>query len=205
MPLEPTHKRAITFVDGQNLYRCVKDVFGYSYPNYDVIKLSTEICNHEGWNLQQVRFYTGIPAHADDQRWKKFWDKKLAIMGRRGVVLYKRELRYHEKTMTIPDYGEYTYLVGREKGIDIRIALDAIRLFREDKYDVILIFSQDQDFTKVVKELNVMANERNRWLKVASAFPYSPYTGNSRGINDTHWIKINRELYDTCIDTRDYR
>ena len=61
MPIEPEIKRAITFIDGQNLYRCVKNVYGYTYPNYDVIKLSTKICVSNNWNLHQVRFYTGVP------------------------------------------------------------------------------------------------------------------------------------------------
>ena len=36
MPTEPTTKRAVAFVDGQNLYRSAKTAFGYHYPNYDV-------------------------------------------------------------------------------------------------------------------------------------------------------------------------
>ena len=89
--------------------------------------------------------------------------------------MYSRLLRYHQKIVNIPGFGDYPLMVGREKGIDIRIALDTIRLFREDKVDVIVIFSQDQDFTEVVKELNEIAQERNTWIKVASAFPDNPY------------------------------
>ena len=44
MPVEPNLKRAVTFVDGQNLYHAAKAAFGYTYPNYDVQKLSAEIC-----------------------------------------------------------------------------------------------------------------------------------------------------------------
>lgn len=33
---EPAIKRAVTFVDGQNLYRSAKEAFGYHFPNYDV-------------------------------------------------------------------------------------------------------------------------------------------------------------------------
>ena len=32
---EPAIKRAIAFVDGQNLFYAAKEAFGYSYPNYD--------------------------------------------------------------------------------------------------------------------------------------------------------------------------
>lgn len=203
--IEPTIKRAITFIDGQNLYRCAKDAFGYTYPNYDVIKLSAKICDSKSWNLHEVRFYTGVPTIEDDSFWHNFWALKLAVLGKRGAKVFSRPLRYHKKTINIPDYGDYTLMVGREKGIDIRIALDAIRLFREDKVDVIVIFSQDQDFTEVVKELNAIAQESNTWIKVASAFPDSPYVSNCRGIDKTDWIRIPKELYDACIDPIDYR
>lgn len=203
--IEPAIKRAITFIDGQNLYRCAKDIFGYNHPNYDVIKLSAKICESNGWNLHEVRFYTGVPSVEDDPFWHGFWSAKLAVLGKRGAKVYSRPLRYHEKTFNIPGYGDYTYMVGREKGIDIRMALDTIRLFREDKADVIILFSQDQDFTEVVKELIENARERNTWIKVACAFPDSPYISNCRGINNTEWIRISKELYDACIDPIDYR
>ena len=45
---------------------------------------------------------------------------------------------------------------GREKGIDIRIALDLIRLTLNQQMDVALVFSQDQDFAEVASELRLI-------------------------------------------------
>jgi hypothetical protein len=59
MPAEPDIKRAIAFVDGQNLYRSAKTAFGYHYPNYDVHALANSVCSRQGWQLRQVCFYTG--------------------------------------------------------------------------------------------------------------------------------------------------
>jgi len=56
MPIDPSIKRAITFIDGQNLFYAAKDAFGYPYPNYDVVALSEAVCRLRGWQLQQVRF-----------------------------------------------------------------------------------------------------------------------------------------------------
>jgi hypothetical protein len=33
MPPEPTVKRAVAFIDGQNLFHAVREAFGYTYPN----------------------------------------------------------------------------------------------------------------------------------------------------------------------------
>ena len=51
----------------------------------------------------------------------------------------------------------------------------------------------------------VIARQQNRWLKIASVFPVSPTVRNTRGINKTDWIRLTRQVYDSCIDTRDYR
>jgi len=95
--------------------------------------------------------------------------------------------------------------VGEEKGIDVRMAIDIMRMVRQNLLDVALLFSQDQDFSEVADEVRAVAREQRRWIKIASAFPFSPTASNRRGINKTDWIAIDRTLYDACIDRGDYR
>ncbi|MBU1356236.1 MAG: NYN domain-containing protein [Candidatus Edwardsbacteria bacterium] len=202
---EPEIKRAITFFDAQNLYRCAKAAFGYHFPNYDPIKLSTTICSMKKWHLQEVRFYTGVPSVEDDLLWHHFWTSKLSALKRRGAKTYSRYLQYHEETIKIPDYGDYKHRIGKEKGIDIRIAIETIRIFRENKADVIIIFSQDQDFIEIIDEIKSIALEHNRWYKIVSAFPDNPVSNYRNGINNTEWFPITKDIYDQCIDPGDYR
>lgn len=82
---EPALKRAVVFIDGQNLYRCVKDTFGCTHPNYDVMKLAHGVCSMRGWSLSQARFYTGVPDHVDDPKWNQFWGRKLLAITRQGL------------------------------------------------------------------------------------------------------------------------
>jgi hypothetical protein len=114
-------------------------------------------------------------------------------------------LRYRKKTLKLGGGNEFSTIVGEEKGIDVRIALDVIRMVRKNELDVALLFSQDQDFSEVADEIKTIAREQNRWIKVASAFPVSLSATNARGINKTDWIRIDRGTYDACIDPRDYR
>lgn len=197
--------RAIAFIDGQNLYHAVREAFGYTYPNYDPKRLAERICSEQGWQLKEVRFYTGIPEESDNPFWHKFWSKKLLAMSRQGVQTFSRPLRYRNKRVKLPDGKEYTFLVGEEKGIDVRIALDIVRMAHRKHYDVALVFSQDQDMSEVADEIRTIAREQNRWIKIACAFPVSPTYGNRRGINHTDWIKIDRDTYSACLDARDYR
>jgi len=205
MPSPPSNPRAVVFVDGQNLFYAAKDAFGYRFPNYDVAALANRLSADQGWTLNQVRFYTGVPDATDDAFWNHFWNHKLAHMGRAGVHVFSRPLRYRNQTVKLPDGSATTVLVGQEKGVDIRLALDLVRLASDRQYDVGLILSQDQDLTEAVEDVKLVARQQDRWIRLACAFPASPTSRNRRGIDKTDWIKIERKLCDACIDTRDYR
>ena len=126
-------------------------------------------------------------------------------MGTRGVRIFSRELRYRNRSVRLPNGNETTIPIGEEKGIDVRIALDIVRFARNGDFDVALVFSQDNDLSEVADEVRKIAKDQNRWIKIVSAFPVGPTSRNTRGINKTDWIKIDRRFYDSCLDTNDYR
>jgi len=202
---ESVSKKAVIFIDGQNLYHCARTAFGCTYPNYDIKRLAEVICAKQGWVVGEIRFYTGVPDISDDAFWHNFWSKKLAAMGQVGIKIFSRPLRYRNEKIKLPDGTTHTILVGQEKGVDVRIAIDVIRLAHDKSYDVALIFSQDQDLSEVADEVRKISEEQERWIKIASAFPVSPTSNNKRGINNTDWIKIDRQTYEACIDLRNYR
>ncbi|HOH29265.1 MAG TPA: NYN domain-containing protein [Candidatus Hydrogenedentes bacterium] len=158
-------------MDGQNLYHGAREAFGYSYPNYDIGALAQTLCSVRGWMLLQTRFYTGVPDACDSERWHKFWSAKLLAMSRQGIHTYSRSLRYRNKVVTLPDGRDTSIRTGEEKGIDVRIAIDIIRMAHRREYDVALVFSQDQDLSEVARELRVIAKEQARWIKMSSAYP----------------------------------
>ena len=205
MPQPPSPIRCVAFFDGQNLFYSAKAAFGFTYPNYDPAKLARAICAQEGWECVGVRFYSGVPDADDNKFWNHFWVAKGAQMGRDGVKVFTRPLRYRNKVIRLPNGKTHAFLDGVEKGIDVRIAIDVIRLASRKAYDVALIFSRDQDLAEASDEVRVMAKEQDRWIKVASAFPSSPAAKRVRGIDRTDWIRIDRETYEACIDPRDYR
>jgi uncharacterized LabA/DUF88 family protein len=188
LAIEPRVKRTVAFIDGQNLFYAAKRAFGYTFPNYDVLALATAVCDEQSWHLVQTRFYTGVPSSDDMPEWSSFWEKKLQVMSTRGVSTFSGRLRH-----------------GKEKGVDVRIALDAIHAARTRTADVLLIFSQDQDLAEVALEIRAIARESDRWIKIASAFPVGAQTTNKRGIDRTDWIRIDKSTYDRCIDPLDYR
>jgi uncharacterized LabA/DUF88 family protein len=205
MALEPAVKRAIAFFDGQNLYHAARHAFGYTFPNYDPVALATTVAAARGWSLTEVRFYTGVPDREDDPFWNQFWTNKLVGLGRRGVKVYSRSLVYRNRVVRLRDGTEQSHLVGEEKGIDVRLAIDIVGMAWQGMFDVALVFSQDQDLSEVAREIRDIARRQDRWIKIASAFPSSPVAPNRKGINWTDWIRIDRATYDACTDPRDYR
>jgi uncharacterized LabA/DUF88 family protein len=197
---ESQNLRVAAFVDGQNLFNAAKTAFGYGFPNFDPIELAKQVCNQqsdiraEHWVLVKLYFYTGMPSPTKDEPRNRFWKAKLAAMGKHTdlVQTFSRPLVYRNG-------------IGQEKGIDVKLAIDAVRLAHESAYEVALIFSQDQDFVEVATEIRRIADVQNRWITVASAFPVSPDYTNDRGIDKTDWIPIDRTLYDQAIDPTNYR
>lgn len=198
-------QRAICFIDGQNLFGAAKDAFGYTYPNYDAKKLAERVCRDHGWICAEVRFYTGVPEPRDDPFWHHFWTAKLAQMGRMRVVTFSRALRYNSVTIKLKGGAQVSTLKGREKGVDVRIALDMVRAARQRRGQVLVVFSQDQDLTEAVDEVRTIAHDAGHHIHIASAYPSSPTYRNTKGLDRTQWIRIDLATYDACLDTRDYR
>ena len=202
---EPAIKRAVSFFDGQNLFRRAKAAFGHYHPNYDPKKLSDAVCAARGWESHGVRFYTGIPDKRRDPRWYGYWERRFLGMRRIGIEVITRPLRYSTEFVSLPDGATRQVETAQEKGIDLRIGLDVVRMARLGQLDVAVIFSQDQDWAEVADEIREISRSDDRWLKVASAFPINPAAPRSRGINRTDWFGMDRNFYDACLDPMDYR
>ncbi len=198
-------RRTVAFFDGQNFYHDAREAFGRVDPDYDPLALARAVCRLRGWELRQVRFYTGIPELRDDPFWYGYWSAKLSAMGWAGIKVYSRTLAYRRVTVRLPGGGTYSFRTRQEKGIDVRIAIDVIRMAGDRQYDVALLFSRDQDLSEVAREIRDIARSQRRWIKIASAFPRGTGRGDRPGIDLTDWIPIDRATYEACLDPVDHR
>lgn len=205
MPIEPVTKRTVSFIDGQNLFHHAKSAFGHRHPNYDPKKLTDAVCAVHGWINHHVRFYTGMPDPQYDPELHEYWTRRLTAMRRSGISVTSRPLRYRIESVILQDGSSHNIPVKREKGIDLRLGLDAVRMARHGELDVALIFSQDQDLAEIAQEIRSIISSQKRWLKIVSAFPFGPNATVKRGINNTDWFRMDQQFYDACLDPRDYR
>jgi hypothetical protein len=143
----PRAKRVIAFFDGQNLFAAARDAFGFTTPSYGVPRLAQAIALQRGWDLIQTRFYTGMPNRQDNPRLHRHWTLRLRRMRAEGVVVTARPLRRRRRRARLDD------------GAAVELT------------DVVLLFSQDQDFAELADEVRAIAREQQRWLKIAGAYP----------------------------------
>ena len=124
----------IVFFDGQNLFRSAKTAWGpdfpYDWPSYDVEKLAQHLVSlTPGRTLKQIRFYTGVLSEAQSFEKHWFWTNKLDHLETQGIYVYRGRVR---DGVDGPE---------QEKGVDVSLAMDLIRVTYGQDYDVAIIVS----------------------------------------------------------------
>ena len=207
LPAKPSPVRVAAFVDGMNLFNWVKRCFGYQWPNYDIAKLAAAVVGMEPDRvLVETFFCVGIPRKLDDEKRHDQWTRQLAALGRSGVRVASRELKRRELRIHLEGVVNFDQTVPRlqEKGVDLKMGLELVRLANERAYDAAIIFSQDGDLVEAAQEVRRIAREQGRWLQVECAYPIAPGV-DSWPIKGTVRRQITKTIYDACIDPTDYR
>ncbi len=207
-PAKPKPARVYAFIDGNNLFNWAKRCFGYKYPNYDVKKLAESIvAMGKDRELVGVNFYVGIPKKVDDPKNHDWWMRKLAAMGKLGVRVTTRNLKRRELTIKLGGIVRFETTIPRlqEKGIDLKLGLDMVRLARNGDYDTAIVFSQDGDLVEAVEEVYDVAKKQNQRIQVECAYPIAPGIASWPIRRTTTTRQIDRATYDACIDPTDYR
>jgi len=207
----PDSSRVAVFIDGQNFYHSVRERLSFRHPNFDVEKIANlcvlkipHVSQIKQVRLGYVRFYTGIHESSRNSKLHNFWTKKLAVIGSRpNTKVFSRALRYTNSKISV-DGNRTSVFVAREKGIDVRIAIDMLNGALYDQYDIAVLVSLDNDFIEVFKEIDerVQVNT-GRSILLACAYPV--VTGKEHGISaNCRWLKITKEEYSSCIDPITY-
>lgn len=180
--------QAVAFIDGRNLRKSACTAFGdRRFENVNPKALAQKVCDAHGWRLQRVHFYIGVPREgrtvAGETR--EEWQNRARRWHAEGIKVFLRDLAFNNK----------------EKGIDVRLALDAVQLMNRQPYDVALIFSQDQDFRELVTDLKAAAARRGRPLLTCSVFPVSAQGSKIRGIDNADLqIPLPQSYFEACLE-----
>ena len=166
--------RIAVFIDYQNVYHRARDSFfygadpappiGHVYP----LKVGELLCGlgrsvDPGRVLASLRVYRSIPdlrSGADLERASKIQMSRW--MSTTGVKVCARPMNYLERTNK---RGEVRWQ-GREKGIDVMLAVDLVDMARTDAYDTAVVFSADTDLLPALEAAVRMGKriETATWL-----------------------------------------
>lgn len=191
--------RVAVFVDYQNVFGTARQCFASLPPGrtdgqVDPIGLGLLLASRRNRPsvLADVRVYRGLPDSMRDLRTYTASQRQASTWTRSPLVtLVTRPLRYPRRWPAEP---------AREKGVDVALAVDLVRLAVKGAYDVAVVMSTDTDLVPAVEavvELGVRvevaawrARRANPRLSVGHDKPWCHY--------------LSSEDYDAVHDPTDY-
>jgi uncharacterized LabA/DUF88 family protein len=162
-------------MDGANIYRAFRDVFGSA--KYSPLKLAKELAS--GRELVRAGFYIGsvtqemgAKLYADQQRFLNHLKQQA------GLTLWTRRMEWS---------GGRWY----EKGVDVKIATDMVAMACGGEYDTAILVSADGDLAPAVVEVrktgrvveNAMPRSRRSWHLVQES---------------SKFVAIDEDLFHRC-------
>ena len=199
--------RVAVFIDYQNVYRRARDVF--AAPNsrslegqVDPLKLAYLLVERgraidSTRELSTISIFRGVPSKkrapvgfAASQRQGARWSEAS------NVTVTTRPLRYLRMGN---DDGSISW-TGREKGIDVLLALAIAIGAERDDYDVCILCSADTDLLPALEHARSMG-------KVVEVSGWKPERGYVNRLHlDRLWCHwLDRQDFETVADRTDYR
>lgn len=139
--MKKMRKKAFLFIDGSNLYAAQYDLFGpKKYLNFScfIQKVEDELKIKFG----KMYFYASYSPKS-----KKPTSKQKSYL--KNEALFYRNVRETRKLIFFKGYRSKTS--GKEKEVDVKLAVDIVNFAHQNKYDSIYLFSGDADFMHALK------------------------------------------------------
>lgn len=143
--------RVVAFIDYQNVYEDFRRAFvkgtlrstdGQFEPELLARTIATRGPEFETWQLVETRVYLGRPAPDRDPRGAGAHDRQTQRWRDQGVVVRPRALQY------LPNQRP------RQKGVDVELAVDVVRLAVQGAYEIGLLLSTDTDLLPAIEAVD---------------------------------------------------
>lgn len=200
--------RVIVFVDWENVYRSARRMFHAPHDVFmdgqvDPVLLGMHLASRQPDRvLTQVRVYRGLPdstkqpaAYGANERQAAVWKASPLV----EVIRRPLQYPYGWPDASLP--GEKP----REKGIDVALAIDFVRLAIEDRYDVGVLVSGDTDLKpalEAVYDYKGPAGPRPETAAWSVPGVHSTRLAIQPRKLWCHWME--RKVYQAMVDPIDY-
>jgi len=144
------NKKALVFIDGGNFYFKLKELTAQLDIGTRISLLKFDFNAFSKWlvrdnDLVEVRYYIGkLSRKQGDLKSETMYTNQQKLIGKlqqQNVIITLGQIIKH------PDGSHH------EKGVDVRIAVEMIRLARQNKYDIAYLISSDTDLVPAVEEV----------------------------------------------------
>jgi uncharacterized LabA/DUF88 family protein len=209
--------RVMVFMDGQNLYKACKRLFGHALCHPHL--LAQHLAGPRNKRRIACRFYTGRPSPAKPKEAPKakHLDRRTASMQKMGVTVVTRPLRYHwdwghQQTLPKPGPGVSPRTVTltpwerpQEKGIDLVLALDVVEFVLTDACDVAIVVSLDRDLYEIPQALTNLKKFITRPVRIEAAVPVPDGLKNPKTLpRFAYTHQITSAVFEAIRDDTDY-
>ncbi len=143
-------KKAIVFIDGGNFYFKLKELTAQLDIGTRISLLKFNFSDFAKWlvgdnDLVEVRYYIGkLSRKQGDTKSEKMYTNQQKLIGK---------LQQQKVFVTLGQIIKHPDGSHHEKGVDVRLAVEMIRLARQDKYDIAYLLSSDTDLVPAVEEV----------------------------------------------------
>lgn len=199
------------FIDGWNLHRSCERAFdhGQVHP----LLLGRQLAGDR--NLARVSYFIGVPDHRVDKPSAQKRTRQLAVMEATGVRVSARKLKYRWEwkldkwSMPHPAKHEGKELdakvtsinQGREKGVDVALALEAFYAAQHPNIDAVIIVSADSDLNLISEQVSRLPESIGARVENAVVNRHNKVVIN-RAFAWSH--QIDKDMFATIRDDTEY-
>ncbi len=152
--MENKIRKTIVFIDGGNFYFKLKEMSKKFDKKYSLMNFRfKDFCRCvAGENeLLEIRYYLGaVKREVNNEKSEVMYANQQRLFrklqGQNIIVVLGQLIKHPDKTY-------------HEKGVDVRLAVEMIRLARENKYDTAYLISSDTDLVPAVEEVRAFGKE----------------------------------------------
>jgi hypothetical protein len=158
--------------------------------------LANQLASSSGkdYTLAHVGVYVGIPARNKSATGYSARRRQIARWEQTGAKVFARPLRYPKAWPAEPP---------KEKGVDVKLAIDMVTMAVADQYDVAILASCDTDLAPAVEAVLAVCKDRGR-----PTIELVAWKGRSNKIGiggqQLTYRMIDQVLFDAIRDGTDY-
>lgn len=179
--------RVAVFIDGSNLYKGIISSLGIDY-RLNFVEFVHSLAGER--NLLRAYYYNAPLPNEDP-----------AAKAHQSFLNYLKRVPYVTVRLGRLERRGESFV---EKGVDIQIAIDILRLAYADAYDVAVLVSGDGDFAEVLRVIQDMGKQaENTTFQVLSSYRLAQQADRYYALDELAWDRLKAKGFEEQVYFQD--